>query len=112
MAQTAAASGAMAGRSDTESSTCSADGKRSRRQRRERSGNLGDRAGHEAVVGPGATAFGGHESGVAQETEVVADRRLREAGVRHEVADADLVGAGELVDDRKPRRIAERLEAV
>jgi hypothetical protein len=42
----------------------------------------------------------------------MADRRLREPGIRHQVADADLVSPGELVDDREPCGIAERLEAI
>ena len=80
--------------------------------RSERARELGDGLGHEPVVRPGAAALGGHEPGVAQELQMVADRRLGEAGVGHEVADADLVGAGELVHDREARRVAERLEAL
>ena len=66
---------------------------------------------HEAVVGPGALAAAGDEAGAAQDREVVADRRLREARARDEVADADLLAVREAGDERDASGIGERLEA-
>jgi len=51
-----------------------------------------------------------HEPGLAQQLQVVRDRRLGEVEGGVQVADAALA-RGEPVDDRDPRRVGERLEA-
>ena len=68
------------------------------------------RLGHEPVVRPRPSSRRLDEPRLAQDLEVVRDRRLRELEGLGEVADTDLVSRRERVDDRNPRRIGERLE--
>src|SRR5215475_5740109 len=77
----------------------------------EREGQRLHRLRNETVEREGAAPVGDlDQAGLAQDLQVVRDRRLREAE-RVELADAGRVPARQAVDDRKPRRVSERLEA-
>jgi hypothetical protein len=79
----------------------------------ERQRELRHRLGDEPVVHPGAAlARDLDEPGLAQHPQVVRDGRLRQAERPDEVADADVLGACQPVDDRHAARIGERLETV
>src|SRR5438105_2783691 len=73
-------------------------------------GELLHSLGDEPVVDPRAPLPGNlDQAGFAQDAQVMRDGRLRQP--EPELADADLVSAGEPVDDRNSRRIRKRLEA-
>ena len=69
-----------------------------------------DRLGHEPVVRPRAAPLGLDEACLAQEPEVVRDRRLGEGERLGEVADAARLAGREPVHDRDAGRVGERLE--
>ena len=62
------------------------------------------------MVRPGAATRRVDETGLTEHLQMVGDRRLREVERVDEIADADLAGCGQLVDDRDARRVGERLE--
>ena len=64
--------------------------------------------GIEGEVGPPPALLPLDEAGVEQLLQVVRDRWLREPDP--ELADADVLGAGEPVDDRDAGRVGQRLE--
>src|SRR6476660_4852039 len=67
--------------------------------------------GNEPVEGKGASPVRDlDQAGLAQDLQVMRDRRLREAE-RVELADARGIPVRQPVDDREPRRVGERLEA-
>jgi len=73
---------------------------------------LASRLGHvraKLIEGPDTAARAGHEAGIAQLGEVVADGRLAELEGRREVADADrLGGLGQDVHELDAHRVGER----
>src|SRR4051794_38251485 len=94
----------------------SASGRRCRCRRRarvssaQRAAQRVDRLRDEAVVRPRASPARVDETRLAEDLEMVRDRRLRELERRREIADTDLVRSRENVDDRHAGRIGERLE--
>ena len=82
-----------------------------RRARQARTRARPTASGHQPVVDPRpALARDLDEPGLAQHFQVVRDRRLGQAERADEVADADLVRAGQPVDDRHAARVGQRLE--
>jgi hypothetical protein len=57
-----------------------------------------------------AAPLAGNHTGVAQDLEVVADRRLADAAALAEVAGADAVSLGQLAHEREPDGVGERGE--
>jgi 3'-5' exoribonuclease len=76
---------------------------------RERSREAVDALRNEPVVRPRPPPGNVDQPRLAQDAQVMGDRRLREAQIL-ERADTDLTRAGETIDDCNSRRIAERLE--
>src|SRR5918993_3853036 len=78
----------------------------------ERPGQLGQPGGHRPVVRPRAALLPGHQTGVEEHLEVVADRRLAQAERLGEVADAGLAAVVRLDQAQQPppRGVGDRLE--
>ena len=82
-----------------------------RRAAADREGELLHRLRHQTVEGESPSLAGNlDQAGFPQDAQVVGDGRLRQPEEAGQVAGAHLAPACELVHDRHPRRIGERLE--
>lgn len=64
----------------------------------------------QAVVDPRPATFAAHDAGLAQDLQVMRDGRLAHVATIGEVARAHLTVGSQLLSDREPRGLGERLQ--